>query len=95
MTSYCDGCQHIDRRFLVCSQIKGQMICGQCLQVYPLAEIRCPRCALRSETEAGELRQDGDRILSSAYCPLTKAERERLDKQQATPEPVKNQGTLF
>ncbi|MEO2034990.1 MAG: hypothetical protein ABGZ35_23155 [Planctomycetaceae bacterium] len=92
----CTGCQYLDRRNGECRELVAQTICGQCLQVYWIKDIRCPRCLLVSTTPVGALKRDDKDFVASGYCPLTTAERQRLQaKQTALAQPVLTQKELF
>ena len=92
----CTGCEHLDRRNGECRELVAKAICGQCLKVYWIKDIRCPRCLLVSTTPVGALERDEEDFFASAYCPLTAAERKRLkEKQTELSQPVLTQMELF
>ena len=92
----CTGCEHLDRRDGECRELVAKAICVQCLKVYWIRDIRCPRCLLVSTTPVGALKHDGVDFVASAYCPLTAAERKRLTaKQTAMAQPALTQKELF
>ena len=93
--SHCTGCKHLAPGYGECQELIWKAICGQCLSVYAIADRRCPRCLVASTTPAGTLQEIDGVFQRSAYCPLTKVERKRLDEKQASPVERKTQGELF
>jgi hypothetical protein len=89
----CTRCRHLDARHGECIKLRGKVICGVCLKVYRLEDIRCPRCHLRSTNEAWKLGRTGGQYDSAAFCPLSKEQRDSLREIQGTP--IKKQGELF
>jgi len=92
----CTLCKHLDAREGECRKLNWQVTCSQCGKPYPITDIRCPRCALRSTDVAGVLvrSEPGGPFEASPLCPLTDRERQSLKARQDAPSPLK-QGELF
>ena len=99
----CSGCRHLRMREdpPECGELVHRVICGECLKVYDVTDIRCPSCQIVSTNEAGILRRvesgpERSAAIRSAYCPLSAKELEKLERLQALPaEAQKQQKSLF